>query len=214
MNLKAFVASRRILGVLMLGGISFAIVVPGEAKAVSCLLSDLASCNQVIGDRTYSNFGFSGFTPNGADSFSVTSGSVSLNFSPDRTADIAAGQFTYTVTLAGGNFFNKAQSNLTGSTLGGGSYSTSLAATGLTSPATSSGGAGAVQSFGSSVSTAVFTQNFSFDYNANPDTLSSVGGSFTTFADTPSVPGPLPVLGAGAAFGFSRKLRQRIKQSA
>lgn len=27
-------------------------------------------------------------------------------------------------------------------------------------------------------------------------------------------PGPLPVLGAGAAFGFSRKLRKRIKQSA
>jgi hypothetical protein len=28
------------------------------------------------------------------------------------------------------------------------------------------------------------------------------------------VPGPLPVLGAGAAFGFSRKLRQRIRSSA
>ncbi|MFM9088637.1 MAG: hypothetical protein ACKOPT_10955 [Cyanobium sp.] len=27
-------------------------------------------------------------------------------------------------------------------------------------------------------------------------------------------PGPLPILGAGAAFGFSRKLRKRIKQSA
>jgi hypothetical protein len=28
---------------------------------------------------------------------------------------------------------------------------------------------------------------------------------------TPPAPGPLPVLGAGAAFGFSRKLRKRIK---
>jgi hypothetical protein len=27
------------------------------------------------------------------------------------------------------------------------------------------------------------------------------------------VPGPLPVLGAAAAFGFSRKLRKRIKRS-
>jgi len=27
----------------------------------------------------------------------------------------------------------------------------------------------------------------------------------------PEVPGPLPLLGAGAAFGFSRKLRQRLK---
>lgn len=30
---------------------------------------------------------------------------------------------------------------------------------------------------------------------------------------TSSVPGPLPVLGAGAAFGFSRRLRQRIQRS-
>lgn len=27
------------------------------------------------------------------------------------------------------------------------------------------------------------------------------------------VPGPLPVLGAGVAFGFSRRLRRRIRQS-
>jgi hypothetical protein len=27
------------------------------------------------------------------------------------------------------------------------------------------------------------------------------------------VPGPLPILGIGAAFGFSRKLRKRIKGS-
>ncbi|MEB3335489.1 MAG: hypothetical protein VKP70_10955, partial [Cyanobacteriota bacterium] len=27
------------------------------------------------------------------------------------------------------------------------------------------------------------------------------------------VPGPLPILGAGAAFGFSRKLRARIKSA-
>ena len=26
-----------------------------------------------------------------------------------------------------------------------------------------------------------------------------------------SVPGPLPLLGAGAAFGFSRRIRSRIK---
>ena len=28
---------------------------------------------------------------------------------------------------------------------------------------------------------------------------------------TPPAPGPLPLFGAAAAFGFSRKLRQRIK---
>lgn len=33
------------------------------------------------------------------------------------------------------------------------------------------------------------------------------------FDDGESVPGPLPILGAAAAFGFSRKLRSRIKQT-
>ena len=37
---------------------------------------------------------------------------------------------------------------------------------------------------------------------------------FTPFSSsTAAVPGPLPALGAAAAFGFSRKLRKRIKRS-
>jgi hypothetical protein len=32
-------------------------------------------------------------------------------------------------------------------------------------------------------------------------------------AGSASVPGPLPILGVAAAFGFSRKLRERIKDS-
>lgn len=36
----------------------------------------------------------------------------------------------------------------------------------------------------------------------------------TLFLDTAEVPGPLPALGAAAAFGFSRKLRKRIKSHA
>jgi hypothetical protein len=35
----------------------------------------------------------------------------------------------------------------------------------------------------------------------------------TIFTGTPSVPGPLPILGIVSAFGFSRKLRKRIKLS-
>jgi hypothetical protein len=31
--------------------------------------------------------------------------------------------------------------------------------------------------------------------------------------DIPAVPGPLPILGVAAAFGYSRKLRKRIKSS-
>ena len=60
----------------------------------------------------------------------------------------------------------------------------------------------------------------------------AAGGSLTFPADTPTrsggfaylgpnlnllqtqaVPGPLPILGTAAAFGYSRKLRKRIKNS-
>jgi hypothetical protein len=45
-----------------------------------------------------------------------------------------------------------------------------------------------------------------------------VSGTLTSFSDTivqtpaSAVPGPLPVLGAAAAFGYSRKLRSRIQR--
>jgi hypothetical protein len=44
------------------------------------------------------------------------------------------------------------------------------------------------------------------------DTYSvNAGGQLDNFTNTFQTPGPLPILGAGAAFGFSRKLRGRIK---
>jgi hypothetical protein len=46
--------------------------------------------------------------------------------------------------------------------------------------------------------------------------LTTLNNSFTqgdSSRDRDKVPGPLPLLGAGAAFGFSRKLRSRIKAS-
>lgn len=47
------------------------------------------------------------------------------------------------------------------------------------------------------------------------NTNTSVGDFLATASNSPDpVPGPLPLLGAGAAFGFSRKLRRRIRQSA
>jgi hypothetical protein len=39
------------------------------------------------------------------------------------------------------------------------------------------------------------------------------GRSYAFRVDAQSVPGPLPILGIGAAFGFSRKLRKRINYS-
>jgi hypothetical protein len=43
-------------------------------------------------------------------------------------------------------------------------------------------------------------------------TINNAAG-LNSIDDFHQVPGPLPILGAGAAFGLSRKLRSRIKAS-
>jgi hypothetical protein len=45
------------------------------------------------------------------------------------------------------------------------------------------------------------------------DTLPQAQTRLSTPAADVEVPGPLPILGAAAAFGYSRKLRSRVKQS-
>lgn len=59
------------------------------------------------------------------------------------------------------------------------------------------------------------------DRSNNAGTSWESGAPFTTFATlrieadpVPGVPGPLPVLGASAAFGWSRRIRRRIKSAA
>lgn len=44
-------------------------------------------------------------------------------------------------------------------------------------------------------------------------TVNGTGDTIRFQVTTNPVPGPLPVLGAGAAFGFSRRLRRRIQRS-
>jgi len=60
----------------------------------------------------------------------------------------------------------------------------------------------------------VFVTNGAFTFN---DTLPNTPGSYSAqvnISDGVQVPGPLPILGAGVAFGFSRRLRLRVKSAA
>jgi hypothetical protein len=50
-------------------------------------------------------------------------------------------------------------------------------------------------------------------FNSSTVVIDSFQGNRTWAQATELVPGPLPALGAAAAFGFSRKLRKRIKVS-
>ena len=74
--------------------------------------------------------------------------------------------------------------------------------------------------------TVLNSSQFSLDFtqatnaNINSDLAFQFLGQGTFTSDHPSVtvfvqpvPGPLPILGAAAAFGWSRKLRKRLKSS-
>lgn len=198
------------------------ILAAGSAQAASgsCSLLTLGDCNITLDNVQYSGFSFAGFTPVAGDVFNLAgfsngAGTVSLSFSPDRLVDIPTASFSYNATLLSGLTFNQAQANLTGSTAGGGSYTTSLTSAQLPTSPTSTGGASALEDFVAGFSNQGFTQTFSFNFAANPDSLTSVGGAFTANASAPAtVPGPVPLLGATAAFAFSRKLRSRIRLAA
>ena len=188
-----------------------------QAAAGSCSLLSLGACNITLDNVQYSGFSFTGFTAAAGDVFNLAgftsgAGTVSLSFSPDRLVDIPSASFSYTATLLSGLTFKKAQANLTGSTLGGGAYSTTLSSAQLPTSPTTTGAASPFEDFNPGFTAQTFNQTFNFDFSANPDSLTSVGGSFTAEAPAPAgTPGPVPLLGATAAFAFSRKLRSRIR---
>jgi len=60
-----------------------------------------------------------------------------------------------------------------------------------------------------------FSPQYTDDLFDNIDAIESSSNSLVFTPSGPaSVPGPLPLLGAGAAFGWSRRLRRRIKATA
>jgi len=61
----------------------------------------------------------------------------------------------------------------------------------------------------------IFSTTFTGTLNVSAGNISSLTSLvMTTPAPTPAVPGPLPIFGAAAAFGFSRKVRNRLKAAA
>jgi len=205
-----------------LAAISFGGLLAGEAHAANpCFLSTLAgnsaACNFSISDFQISSVSYTGFTPGNFDYLSYTlSGDdlqPQLTFLPGRTKALK-GTLTYTVTLLNGRTFVGAQANITGNN---GTFATSTTSTGLPTAATSTGGPGTTVSLNPALTAQTFTQAFSSKKKGNL-VLNSLGTIYSTTAPAPTppvqAPGPLPILGAGAAFGFSRRLRHRIKLAA
>ena len=174
-------------------------------------LVGLSTTGCIIGDKIYSDFSFSGawagssnFTFSNSPADQHTFGGSGLALNP------GAYSYTYKVKIAPGNPLQRLLGYRTGSgtsdlflplvstkTLAGTPGGTVTAINDLTSPS---------YMYSPYVTgPVVFTSN-----------INVTGGRLDILTDTlgqVTVPGPLPIVGAAAAFGFSRKLRHRIKST-
>jgi hypothetical protein len=194
-----------------------ALINAGESKAAGdfeCFLSSLATCSGLVGDKNFTGFSLTGFTARAGDKISVTEyegvWSVQTIFSPQTTGNVN-GTLNYNVAITGTPFtFATAAVNVNGSNgITAGNPKVISTMTGI--PLVPSFTADAVspptvRTFANNTKTIAVSQNFT----------ASGGRRLSAFTTdfTQNVPAPLPLLGAGAAFGFSRRLRSRIKNSA
>jgi hypothetical protein len=207
-----------------------ALINAGDSKAAtSCLLTNLSTCTLTLGDKKFDGFQLMNYTPSPTDSVKVTktlSGiwRVTATFDPERkflgqnpAAKLA---FNAMITDPTQQFFNTGIFNTTDTTFGGSStakatYSNLLpGGSGVAmNPLMSMNGAAANTTFGPNPTSVSVALEWFTVGNA---TMSDITSTFTqTDAPIPAgVPAPLPLIGAGAAFGFSRRLRRRIKTSA
>ena len=211
--------------------LSATLINAGDAKAAPLVCSDLntiSSC--VFNDGFYKVDNFmitpsAGWTPN-LDLLTVVNGtsaingtlSVNLIFALPRSFTGTPPSLMYDVMKLTGLPIAQASTNATVGNvppIGGGSTSVNSTITGLIGGSlASSNGAIVSNMFTTPVTSTKVTSVFS---TTGPGTFSSIKTEFTPGAPVPPpslVPGPLPLLGAGAAFGFSRRLRRRINTSA
>ena len=186
---------------------------------VAALTASNFSC--FLADKQY--FGFSGFGGVGpAAGFVFTQSATESTFS-GAGLNFTGSSFSYGYSVAlynplPGQRFVSYNTDASGSSTGGAlAYSKTLSTIApgpVTGPSTSSTGSpGSTVAFGpSEFGPVVFSS-----------TLTRTGGKIDNITDSLNqakdptineVPGPLPLLGAGAAFGFSRRLRSRVKQVA
>jgi hypothetical protein len=202
-----------------------ALINAGDSKAapVFCYLSNLASCSFTDGTFTANSFtitpstGWSGPVPPFPLDYvtiDVMNGALQINtaFAPNKSVPAGA-TLKYNASTIGLPF---QQAFTTSSVAGippiaGGTTNVTSTLTGLPNP---------LVSINAMVDSGLFTVPVQSTMVSSVFTTGGSGniGNFviTLTPGSPvanNVPGPLPILGAGAAFGFSRRMRRRINTS-
>mgnify|MGYP003334146899 FL=1 len=216
--------TRRFRFALVLGfGLAASIVGSAPASAAPCpngvgtsALIALGGGGCEVGDKKYSDFTFTGSWPV-SSSFSFTNVPAQQHTFSGAGLALTPGSYSYSykLTITPGNPGTTFLGYQTGS-------STSDVFTPLVATKTFTGTSG-----GSTITSVNGGSPSPFFYSptvAGPvDFTSNIvvsSGRMDNISDTvvqqlpaSSVPGPLPILGVGAALGMSRKLRQRLKPS-
>lgn len=217
-------------GLLAAGTLTFAsIVIAAPASAITCTavttLSSLGVGNSCSDDGTWTFklTGFSGFS--GDDQLQISTGGPNFSYtlgaqSPwSTTGGSPAGNYTISYDLIAalpGRYFSmfSAQPSSTIIPLANNFATWKLTSANAPGQITSSQ-AGAV----STAAVLPYSNNTTL-IDSFTGVLTVSGGKIQTVQSdiltapnmSTSVPGPLPVLGAGAAYSFSRRLRRRIKK--
>jgi hypothetical protein len=169
-----------------------------------------------IGDKLYSDFSFTGIS---TGNFAFTNAIPLEHIFSGSGLGFVGSSFSYTYKVA---LYNPAPGTVfygyrTGASASGGAGSVYSKTLKSTSPAStpissvSTNGADGVQ--------AIFPSGTISPITFESTVTRTSGGTVDVITDSieqkqiPPVPGPLPIFGAGAAFAFSRRLRNRIKQA-
>jgi hypothetical protein len=173
-------------------------------------LTSLGTTGCIIGDKIYSDFSFSGawagssnFSFSNAPADQHTFGGTGLALTPGTYG------YTYKVTIAPGNPLQRIMAFRAGNGTSG-----IVALVGSRTLTGAPGGTVTALNDGTSP-----VYYYSPIVTGPVDFTSSItvsSGRMDILSDTlvqETVPGPLPIVGAAAAFGFSRKLRHRIKST-
>jgi hypothetical protein len=193
------------------------------ANAAACLAAGPISsytlgvpCTQ--GAFTFTLNSFNGFAANDMLSLSNTSSFMSLGVLADNPWGPGAYDVNYTIKAAPTKLLNNYTSSLTSSVNDGmpvvdaGTWDVNgangIAAATFSTPTANNGNKNYVPKINS--------DTFTSTLNVTSGVIQSVTSTVNVVNAPPvtPVPGPLPLLGAGAAFGFSRKLRKSIKAAA
>jgi hypothetical protein len=195
--------------------------VSGSLTSFLDFISKNSSCK--IGDKDYSAFTLTNFLDQENTFLRISkSGALGTNYSINisNNSGLQPGpyKFNYTVAVSGtSNFIDKWVATTQNQGIGNDGYSLKVTSTDPFNPSVSQTINqnminGNIQDLVNQPTTVAFSNDLTV--GISKDGPFSFTNTVVQAAPPSQVPGPLPLLGAGAAFGFSRKLRARIKTKA